>query len=207
MKLSALPLAGCHRVSMEPAADERGYFARLWCREAFAKAGIHISIEQASASFNHRAGTLRGLHFAWPPAQEGKLVRCARGRLHDVLLDLRPHSSSYLHSTAVVLDADEHNAVYLPPGVAHGFQTLVDNTEVHYMMSEAYRPGLGDGVRFDDPHFGIAWPLPVACISDRDRSYPLFDPAQHRLHFEIAQNAQKAQPTTPANHTGAADVA
>ncbi len=186
MKFTPLPLAGCQRVSIEAAADERGYFARLWCRQAFASAGIDISIEQASASFNHRAGTLRGLHFAWPPAQEGKLVRCARGRLHDVLLDLRPGSATFLHSVAVELDADGHCAVYVPPGVAHGFQTLVDNTEVHYMMSEAYRPGLGDGVRFDDPCFGLAWPLPVACMSERDRSYPLFDAARHLQQFSLA---------------------
>ena len=128
------------------------------------------------------------MHFAWPPAQEGKVVRCARGRLHDVLLDLRPHSASFLTSLAVVLDAEEHNAVFVPPGVAHGFQTLLDNTEVHYMMSESYRPGLSDGVRFDDPQFGITWPLPVSCASDRDRQYPDFDATAHRRRFETALN-------------------
>ena len=159
MKISPLELADCQLISIRRATDERGYFARLWCRETFAQAGIAISIEQSSASFNKVAGTVRGMHFAWPPAQEGKLVRCARGRMHDVLVDLRPHSASYTRSIALVLDADEHNAVYVPPGVAHGFQTLVDDTEVHYMMSEAYRPGLGDGVRHNDPAFQIRWPL------------------------------------------------
>ena len=166
--------------------DERGHFARLWCRESFALAGLHFEIEQTSASYNHRAGTLRGLHFAWPPAQEGKLVRCARGRLHDVLLDLRPDSATFGQSLAVVLDAEEHNAVYLPPGVAHGFQTLLDHTEVHYMMSEAYRPNLSDGVRFDEPQFDIQWPLPVTCISERDRTYPDFNRQAHAMRFRTA---------------------
>lgn len=192
MNISSLALSGCHLVSVQRATDERGYFARLWCREAFAQAGIPIQIEQTSASFNTRAGTLRGMHFAWPPAQEGKLVRCARGRMHDVLLDLRPTSATFLQSVAAVLDAEEHNALFVPPGVAHGFQTLVDNTEVHYMMSEAYRPGLSDGVRFDDPLFGMAWPLPVACISERDRSYPGFDVDAHSLRFHTSANTSAA---------------
>ena len=186
MKLSALDIDGVRLITVARAEDDRGYFARLWCRETFAKAGIAISVEQASASFNVRSGTLRGMHFAWPPAQEGKVVRCARGRLHDVLLDLRPHSASFLTSLAVVLDAEEHNAVFVPPGVAHGFQTLLDNTEVHYMMSESYQPGLSDGVRFDDPQFGITWPLTVSCASDRDRQYPDFDATAHRRRFEAA---------------------
>ncbi len=189
MNISPLPIAGCQLVTINRTEDERGYFARLWCRETFAAAGLQVQIEQASVSFNHRAGTVRGIHFAWPPAQEGKLVRCARGRLHDVLLDLRPDAPTFGRSLCVVLDADEHNAVYVPPGVGHGFQTLVDDTEVHYMMSEAYRPGLADGVRFDDPQFGIAWPLPVSCLSDRDRGYANFDRAAHAQRFLAASAA------------------
>lgn len=189
MNFSPLPIAGCQLVTIDRSADKRGYFARLWCREAFAKAGLQVQIEQASASFNHLAGTVRGMHFAWPPAHEGKLVRCARGRLHDVLLDLRPDAATFGRSLCLVLDADEHNAVYVPPGVAHGFQTLLDDTEVHYMMSEAYRPELADGVRFDDPQFGIAWPLPVSCISGRDRGYADFDRAAHARRCVAAQAA------------------
>jgi dTDP-4-dehydrorhamnose 3,5-epimerase len=186
VNITPLSIAGCHLVTASRVEDERGHFARLWCRESFALAGLRFQIEQTSASYNHRVGTLRGLHFAWPPAQEGKLVRCARGRLHDVLLDLRPGSATFGQSLAVVLDADEHNAVYLPPGVAHGFQTLLDHTEVHYMMSEAYRPNLSDGVRFDDPQFGIQWPLPVTCISERDRTYPDFNGQAHAMRFRTA---------------------
>ena len=193
MKLTPLTLPGCQLVTVQCASDERGYFARLWCRDTFAQAGIPVHIEQTSASFNHQAGTVRGLHFAWPPAQEGKLVRCARGRMHDVLLDLRPASATFLKSVAAVLDADEHNAVYVPPGVAHGFQTLVHHTDVHYMMSEAYRPGLSDGVRFDDPRFGIPWPLPVACMSERDRNYADFDEAAHSLRFNTSGTTAAAK--------------
>lgn len=197
MKIIPLPIAGCRLVTINRAADERGYFARLWCRETFAQAGIAISIEQTSASCNHQAGTLRGLHFAWPPAQENKLVRCARGRLHDVLLDLRPDAATFGKSLCVVLDADEHNALFVPPGVAHGFQTLADDTEVHYMMSEAYRPGLTDGVRYDDPAFKISWPLPVTCMSERDRAYPDFDAVMHRRRFEAALSAANAGTGAP----------
>ena len=183
MKITPLALDGVRLVEIERLADERGYFARLWCRQAFADAGLAFTVEQTSASYNDRAGTVRGLHFAWPPAAEGKLVRCARGRMLDVLLDLRPHSPSYRQHLAVELDADSHRALLLPPGVAHGFQTLEDATEVHYMMDEAYRPGLGDGVRYDDPQFGIRWPLPVSSISERDRQYPDCDAVAHARRF------------------------
>jgi dTDP-4-dehydrorhamnose 3,5-epimerase len=180
MKIIPLAIPEVRLVTAEPVADERGHFARLWCRASFAAAGLAIDIEQASLSFNHRAGTLRGMHFTWAPSREGKLVRCARGRVHDVVLDLRPDSSVFGQHLAVVLDADQGHALYIPPGVAHGYQTLVDATELHYMMSESYQPDLADGVRHDDPAFGIAWPLPVSCIAARDRDYPAFDAEAHR---------------------------
>lgn len=192
MKITPLPIDGARHIAVQAHTDERGCFARLWCAETFREAGLP-ALEQASASFNTHAGTLRGLHFTWPPSREGKLVRCARGRMHDVLLDLRPGSPSYLQHIAVVLDADERNAVYLPPGVAHGFQTLLDATEVHYAMTEAYRPALADGYRYDDPAFGIAWPLPVACIGEKDLAWPAFDDAHHRaLHTRKLQEAHGA---------------
>lgn len=186
MRFRALSIAGAHEVTVERAGDERGWFGRLWCRESAARAGVVMGIEQTSASFNTHAGTVRGMHFAWPPAREAKVVRCARGRLHDVLLDLRPDSPAFGRWEAVVLDADEHNALVVPWGVAHGFQTLVDDTEVHYMMSEAYRPELMAGVRHDDPAFGIRWPLPVSLISGRDCSYPDFDERDHRRRHAAA---------------------
>lgn len=193
MKLSSLPIDGARLVEVSPVVDERGCFARLWCRETFAAAGLP-ALQQASASFNTKAGTLRGLHFTWPPSAEGKLVRCARGRMHDVLLDLRPDSPTYRHHLAITLDADERNAVYIPPGVAHGFQTLLDHTEVHYSMTEAYRPALADGYRFDDAAFGLVWPLPVSCIGEKDLVWPAFDDARHRaLHArKLAEAADAA---------------
>ena len=174
---TALP--GTVVVRGERREDERGYFARVWCREEFAAHGVAIDILQASVSYNRRAGTLRGLHYALAPAREGKLVRCERGRIFDVALDLRPGSPAFLRHVAIELAGDDLVALYLPPGVAHGFQTLEDDSSVLYMMSEAYRPELAAGVRFDDPAFGIAWPLPVSVIAARDRSYPDFDAARH----------------------------
>jgi dTDP-4-dehydrorhamnose 3,5-epimerase len=179
VKIESLALPGAYLITAQRVADERGHFARLWCRDTFAQAGLRISIEQASLSFNHRAGTLRGMHFSAPPSQEGKLVRCARGRAFDVMLDLRPDLPTFGQHLGFELDADAGNAVFIPPGVAHGFQTLVDATEMHYMMSENYQPAAADGVRFDDPAFGIRWPLPVSCIAERDRGYPDFDAAAH----------------------------
>lgn len=186
MIFTELALAGAWRIDIEPRVDERGFFARTWCRDEFARYGLPTTLAQASVSFNVRAGTLRGLHFSWPPAREGKIVRCVTGRVLDVLLDLRPASPSYLAHVAVTLDPVRRGALYVPPGVAHGFQTLADDSEVHYMMTEAYEPSLQDGVRFDDPAFGIRWPLGVSAIAERDRAYPAFDPAAHSARLACA---------------------
>ncbi len=175
MIFGALPIAGAYAIGVERRVDERGYFGRLWCREEFAAHGIQVEIVQTSVSHNDVAGTLRGMHFAWPPSLEAKLVRCGSGRILDVILDLRPDSPTFLRHVAVELDARQYNAVYIPPGVAHGFQTLVDDADVVYMMTEIYRPELADGVRYDDRAFGIRWPLPVARIAARDAAYPDFD--------------------------------
>lgn len=190
MIFTPTPLAGAFVVGLERHEDERGSFARAWCREEFAAQGLKVDMVQASLSHNRRAGTLRGLHYACPPAREGKLVRCVRGRLHDVIVDLRPASRTYCAHFALVLDAAEGNALYIPPGFAHGFQTLEDDTEVLYMMSEAYRPQDACGLRHDDPAFGIGWPLPVSVISERDRNYADFDPMAHRrAHAATAAEA------------------
>lgn len=180
MRFASCQIPGVRLVEAEKVSDDRGFFARTWCADEFERAGIASVVVQASVSYNARAGTLRGMHFSWPPACEGKLVRCTRGRVHDVLLDLRPSSPTFLRHVAVELVAEAHNAVYVPPGVAHGFQALEDRSEVFYMMTEAYRPDVAAGVRFDDPRFGIAWPLPVTVIADRDRGYPDFDLDAHR---------------------------
>jgi dTDP-4-dehydrorhamnose 3,5-epimerase len=172
------PIPGAFVVRPEPHEDERGFFARVWCRDEFAAHGIEVDMVQANISHNRRAGTLRGMHFSRSPSREGKLVRCPRGRVHDVLLDLRADSPARLTHFAIELDAQTHCAVYVPPGVAHGFQTLADDSDVFYLMSEAYRADLADGVRYDDPAFGLRWPVPVSVIADRDRTYPDF---QHGL--------------------------
>lgn len=168
-------IAGAWLIRPQRSADDRGHFARLWCQEEFALHGIAMSMVQANTSFNHHRGTLRGLHFSAAPAREGKLVRCARGVVHDVILDLRVGSATYLRHVAIELRSDEATALYVPPGLAHGFQTLEDQCEMHYLMTEAYRPELARGVRYDDPAFDINWPLPVALIHERDRGYPDFD--------------------------------
>lgn len=177
MIFTPLPIEGAWVIEVERHVDERGFFARTWCAQEFADHGIDSNMVQSSASWNSLAGTLRGMHFSRPPSREAKLVRCTRGRIHDVILDLRPESASFGRHHSVVLDEDQRNALYVPPGVAHGFQTLTDNCEVHYLMTEAHRPELASGVRHDDPAFGIDWPLRVTLISERDRGLPSFDRA------------------------------
>jgi dTDP-4-dehydrorhamnose 3,5-epimerase len=176
MRFHDAPLQGLRVIEPEPHRDDRGLFARTWCREEFAAAGLPIEFVQSSVSVTAQRGTLRGLHFQRPPSHEGKLVRCTRGRIHDVLVDLRRGSPSYGRHHALELDDRSLRAVYVPPGVAHGFQTLCDDVEVLYQMTAPYAPALADGVRHDDPAFGIRWPLPVSAIHERDRSYPDFGP-------------------------------
>jgi dTDP-4-dehydrorhamnose 3,5-epimerase len=186
MRFLDTPIAGVVEVLLEPHLDERGFFARTWCAQEFADRGLPAGLVQASVSDNGRKGTLRGIHFQWPPSQEGKLVRCERGAVHDVVIDLRPGSTTFLRHFALILDAANGNGLYIPPGCAHGFQTLADETRVGYLMTDIYRQELADGVRWDDPAFNIDWPLPVAMISARDRHYPAFDPVAHEARYALA---------------------
>ncbi len=192
MTLVPLQLVGAHLLRAAPVRDERGHFARLWDRAALAAAGLPSRLEQMSSSVNALAGTVRGLHFAWPPACETKYVRCVRGRVLDVLLDLRPDSPTYLQHQAIELSAEVPATLQVPPGVAHGFQTLQDDTELHYAMDEAYQPEYVGTVRFDDPRWGIRWPLPVSRISPRDRDAADFDLRAHRLRWQAARAAHAA---------------
>lgn len=192
MRFLPTAIPGACTVELERQADARGFFARTWCREEFGHEGIAVEMVQASVSHNRLRGTVRGLHFTWPPSREGKLVRCERGQVLDVILDLRPDSPAFLRHVAVTLDGEQSNAIYIPPGVAHGFQTLADNCTVLYMMTDYYRPQLADGVRFDDPAIGVSWPLPVSCIIERDRRYPDFDPQAHAARFRSAMALEKA---------------
>ena len=167
-------LPGVFRVEMERLQDERGYFARSWCvREAEAH-GLNPRLVQCNVSFNRRRGTLRGMHFQSSPRQEAKLVRCTRGLIADVIVDLRPESPTFKKWEAFQLSDRNGTALYVPEGFAHGFQTLADDTEVHYQMSEFHSEELAGGVRWNDPAFGIIWPLPNPILSPKDAAYADF---------------------------------
>jgi dTDP-4-dehydrorhamnose 3,5-epimerase len=183
MRFERLSIEGAQLVHLEPNPDVRGFFARTFCVNEFAAAGLPTQAVQMSMSFNERAGTVRGMHFQWPPSQEGKLVRCVKGALFDVLLDLRPASASYMKHQGVTLSDSGREAVFIPPGIAHGFQTLEPRTEVWYQMTDFFAPDLGAGFRWNDPAFGIQWPLAQIVISDRDEHYADFD--QRRFEQEL----------------------
>ena len=167
---------GVRIVEVEPHTDERGLFARSFCTDEFATAGIAMTVVQTNISRNPSRGTLRGLHFQAEPAPEPKLVRCTAGRIFDVAVDLRPTSPSFCHWTGVELDAEAHNGLYIPTGCAHGFLTLSDDTEVTYLMGAVYAPDLARGVRWNDPAFAVTWPFEPSTLSDKDATYPDFDP-------------------------------
>jgi dTDP-4-dehydrorhamnose 3,5-epimerase len=168
-------LKGAYVTHLDRVEDERGFFARSFCQKEFLARGLKVDVAQSNISFNNRKGTLRGMHFQLPPKAEAKLVRCTRGAIYDVIVDLRPDSPSFCQWVAVELTADNFAALYIPEGLAHGFQTLQDNSEVFYLMFEFYAPEYASGVRWDDPVFGIQWPLANPILSERDRSYPLFE--------------------------------
>jgi dTDP-4-dehydrorhamnose 3,5-epimerase len=175
MLLQSLEIPGATLVRLDRKVDSRGFFARTFCAREFAAAGLTNAAVQSSVSYNERRGTVRGMHFQWPPSREDKLVRCVRGSVVDVLVDLRPDSPRYLSHLTLYLDQDNRDAVFIPHGVAHGFQTLADRTEVLYQMSDYFAPDLGIGFRWNDPAFGIDWPIADIVISDRDASCPDFD--------------------------------
>jgi len=174
-----MPVSGAYLIEPEPIADERGLFARTFCAEEFARRGLDARVSQCNTSANRRAGTLRGMHYQAAPHGEAKLVRCTRGAIFDVAVDLRPSSSTYLRWAGAELTADNRQAFFIPAGCAHGFQTLADDSEVLYQMSTPFVPGAGRGVRWNDPAFGITWPEPPPLgrtISERDRVYPDLTP-------------------------------
>jgi len=170
------PLHGAFVVDLERHEDERGFFARSWCQEEFAQRGLETNLVQCNISFNTRKGTLRGMHYQIKPYLEAKLVRCTMGRIFDVMIDLRPTSPTYTQWFSIELTAENHRALFIPVGFAHGFQTLADDCEVFYQMSEFFHPECARGVRWNDPAFGIHWPDVTKIISPRDQEYPDFKP-------------------------------
>lgn len=174
MKFTPAGVAGAWLIDPEPVTDARGAFARVFCEEEFAAKGLETRFRQHSVSQNVARGTLRGLHFQRDPYGEAKVVACQRGAIYDVCVDLRPDSPTFRQWRAAELTAGNRRRFYIPVGCAHGFQTLTDDTEVFYLISTPYQPAASAGVRFDDPAFGVEWPLPVSVISDKDRLWPDF---------------------------------
>jgi dTDP-4-dehydrorhamnose 3,5-epimerase len=164
-------LTGAFLIDLEPRRDDRGFFARTFCQKEFAAHGLKTAIAQANVSFNHHKGSVRGLHFQYPPGAETKLVRCTRGAILDVIVDLRPESPTYLRHVAVELTADNRRAVYVPERFAHGYQVLEDASETIYEVGEFYSPDAEDGLAYDDPQLAITWPLPARELSPKDRAW------------------------------------
>lgn len=176
MRFEELELVGAYLVGLEPHRDERGFFARTWCRKEFGAQGLETRLAQSSLSYNRERGVLRGMHFQVPPRAEVKVVRCVRGAIHDVIVDLRSASPTFGEHAAVTLSAEDRRALYVPEGFAHGFQALADDTEVWYQISEFHSPEHARGYRFDDPAFGIEWPVDPPLVKEKDLAWPPFDP-------------------------------
>jgi dTDP-4-dehydrorhamnose 3,5-epimerase len=178
-------LKGAWLIDLEPREDERGFFARAFCAREFAAHGLKTAIPQANLAFNRLKGTLRGMHFQTPPAAETKVVRCTRGAILDIIVDLRPESPTYLQHISVELNEDNHRALYVPERFAHGYQVLVDKTETSYQVGEFYSPPHERALRYDDPRLGLSWPLPVSVISPKDQAAPLMETWAERLRQEM----------------------
>ncbi|MET0151606.1 MAG: dTDP-4-dehydrorhamnose 3,5-epimerase [Candidatus Binatia bacterium] len=173
MLFTETKLRGAFVIDLERREDNRGFFARAFCQNEFSDHGLKAVIAQANIGFNRRRGCLRGMHFQYPPAAETKVVRCTRGAVLDIIVDLRPESPTFLEHISVELTADNHRAIYIPERFAHGYQALEDDTETSYQVGEFYTPGAEGGLRYDDPALGLTWPLPVSEISEKDAAWPL----------------------------------
>ncbi len=178
MKLSPTSIAGVVRIDLEPKTDDRGWFARGFCQQTLADAGHHFTVHQTNLSFNAKAGTLRGMHYQAEPLPDPKIVRCERGAIFDVAIDLRPASATYMKWTGEELTAATGAALLIPAGCAHGFISLTDDSQVLYLMGAPYDADLARGVRWNDPAFGIDWPIEATTINPRDAAYPDYDPEQ-----------------------------
>jgi dTDP-4-dehydrorhamnose 3,5-epimerase len=189
---SETPLAGAYIVDVDVHRDARGYFARTFCAREFSAHGMDPAVVQASVSFNERAGIVRGLHYQRPPAAETKFVRCTRGAVLDVIVDLRPESPTFLRHVAVELSPANGRGVFIPRRFAHGYQVLEDATEVSYLMGEFYAPETAGGLLYSDPRLGIRWPLPVTDVSDRDRGWAPLSEAEAGLRISMSVGVGRA---------------
>ena len=186
MIFNTTELEGAFVLDLDPHEDRRGFFARTFCQDEFRDHGLNPRIAQANVAFNRVKGTVRGLHFQFPPVAESKVVRVTRGAILDVIVDLRPESPTFLQHIAVELTADNHRSLYVPERFAHGFQVLVDDTETTYLMGEFYAPTAESGLRYSDPAIGISWPLEIADVSEKDESWPLLMEAEPELRRRMA---------------------
>lgn len=176
MIFSETPLKGAHVVDLKPLKDERGFFSRTWCQHEFEDMSLTARVVQCNLSFNHKKGTLRGMHYQVAPYEETKLVRCTKGAIYDVIVDLRPDSDTFRQWFGVELTEENHSMLFVPEGFAHGFQTLTDDAEVFYQVSQFYQPGAERGLRWNDPAIGIEWPLKEGLtLSQKDQAWPDFD--------------------------------
>jgi dTDP-4-dehydrorhamnose 3,5-epimerase len=182
-------LKGAFVIDIERRNDSRGFFARAFCQHEFEANGLKPVIAQANVAFNHKQGTLRGMHFQFPPAAETKLVRCTRGGILDIIVDLRPESPTYLQHIAVELSEDNSRALYVPERLAHGYQVLRDETETSYQVGEFYTPGSEGGLLYNDPRLGLHWPLPVTVISEKDQAWKLLDEQESELKQKMSMQA------------------
>lgn len=174
-------LKGAFVVELDKVDDDRGFFARSFCAREFEQHGLRSNVAQVNISQNHEKGTIRGMHYQISPASEPKLIRCIRGAIWDVIIDMRPSSDTYLQHIRVELSADNRVAIYVPDMFAHGYQAITDGAEILYLVGEFYTPGCERGVRYDDPAIGINWPLPVTMISAKDANWPLLEDQSIKL--------------------------
>jgi dTDP-4-dehydrorhamnose 3,5-epimerase len=179
-------LKGAFIIDLERRKDSRGFFARAFCQKEFTDHGLKSVIAQANIAFNKFKGTLRGMHFQYPPAAETKLVRATRGSILDIIVDLRPESGTYLDHVAVELTADNHRALYVPERFAHGYQVLEDNTETSYQVGEFYTPGAEGGLHYRDPRLGLTWPLPVGEMSPKDAAWELLEKVEPEVRRKMS---------------------
>jgi dTDP-4-dehydrorhamnose 3,5-epimerase len=183
-------LKGAFIIDLDRRGDERGFFARAFCQTEFREHGLKSVIAQANVASNARKGTVRGMHFQYPPAAESKLVRCTRGAILDIIVDLRPESPTYLEHVSVELNEDNMRALYVPERFAHGYQALCNNTDTSYQVGEFYTPAAEGGLRYDDPRLGLKWPLPVSVISPKDKAFhplrEIEDEVKRRMSLAMA---------------------